>query len=502
MIEEHNSSKVSRRLQEKVASEICDLIYSPRLASFGEEFPHLTAINQAHVHMLYQQKLIPEAAAKSLAAALLQMEEEGADAVTLDPQREDCYFNYEAHLIDKVGLDIGGRMHTARSRNDIYATMDRLRARQIILEIAALLLQLREVALEKAEEYSQVIMPGYTHLQPAQPITYGFYLAGVAQALSRDSARLMQAYQRLNQSSLGAGAFTGTPYAIDRAHTARLLGFSDIVQNTLDAVASRDFILELFSCLSILATTWSRIAQDYFIWATDEFRLIDFPDRIAGTSSIMPQKKNLIVLEYLKGRAGHIAGQYFAAISIVRATNFTHSNEANSESTGGFWSCAKDSVRSLKLLALIITSAMPRQDVMFKRAAGNFSTATDIADMLVEKADISFRQAHHIVGAVVYDAMAEGQVANEISLKMIEKAYLHQTGRKAEFTLEDVEQCLDPRLSVAKRKNGGPEAQTNLALIGQLKQDLQQDRHLVEQNRQMIEEANMLRKRLLTELSQ
>ncbi|MFA4914774.1 MAG: lyase family protein, partial [Burkholderiaceae bacterium] len=223
------ASKVSRRLTEKTATEVCELIYLPRLRDFANGFGYLTEINEAHVLMLHKQGLMSTPIAGKISRALIEMDEAGPGAVTLDPQREDSYFNYEAHLIAKIGGDAGGRMHTARSRNDILATIDRLRGRDMVIELIDGLAEVRRAALDQAERYARVVMPGYTHLQPAQPITYGFYLAGVAQALERDTDRLIEAYKHIDRSPMGAGAFAGTPFPIDREETARLLGFGSVI---------------------------------------------------------------------------------------------------------------------------------------------------------------------------------------------------------------------------------------------------------------------------------
>lgn len=294
-------SKVSRRLKEPTAAEVCDLIYAPRLAGFADGFGYLGDVNKAHIVMLAECGLIDAPVAVALARGVLEMEQVCPQAVTLDPLREDAYFNYEAHLIEKVGTDVGGRLHIGRSRNDLLATLDRLRGRDVLMDLLDALYNVRQSALDAAAKYTDAIMPGYTHLQPAQPITFGFYLSGVAQALERDCLRLAATLDSMNRSPMGAAAFAGTPFAINRARTAELLGFDGFLENTLDAVGSRDFALESMAQMTLLAVFWSRVAQDFFVWSTHEFALIDFPDSVAGTSSIMPQKKNPVVLEYLKG---------------------------------------------------------------------------------------------------------------------------------------------------------------------------------------------------------
>lgn len=451
-----SASKVSRRLREKTAAEVCDLIYLPRMANFGDVFPYLTEINEAHLLMLHKQGLIPDEAAHKLARAMLDMETDGAAQVPLDPQREDAYFNYEAHLISLTGADVGGRLHTARSRNDILATIDRLSTRDRLLELLDVLGQVRDTALARAEQYVDVVMPGYTHLQPAQPITYGFYLAGVAQALERDTDRLMQAYLHVDRCPLGAGAFAGTPFKIDRQETARLLGFGGVVDNTLDAVASRDFMFEVMAAITLLATTWSRIAQDYFVWGTDEFRLIEFPDSVAGTSSIMPQKKNPVVLEYLKGRSGKILGLFTGAMAGLKGTNFSHTGDANRESIAGFAEMVRECKDGLALLRLVLDTAQPARQEMLARAQRNFCAATDLADVLVQNADVSFRQAHHVVGAVVRDAMDRGMPADQISIDMLDAATEAQLQHASGLSQEMLSRSLDPALSVLHREAGGP----------------------------------------------
>lgn len=471
----NGESKVSRRLTEQTANEVCEVIYEPRMVGFNDTFPYLSQINKAHLLMLHAQKLIPNEASRSLAQSILAMEAEGPEVIELDPQREDAYFNYEAHLIGRTGSDVGGRLHTARSRNDILATIDRLSARDSLLKIMDALIAVRKTAAHKALAYKDVIMPGYTHLQPAQPITYGFYLAGIAQMLERDSKRFESVYERLNHSPLGAGAFAGTPFDIDRDLTASLLAFDGVVDNTLDAVASRDFMFELMSDITLLAATWSRIAQDYFVWSTDEFNLIEFPDSVAGTSSIMPQKKNPVVLEYLKGRAGKLLGIYTGAVAGIKGTNFSHTGDANRESISEFSEMIQDCLGSLELLELVLRTAQPNEANMLDRVSKNFCSATDLADLLVVKTDISFRESHHVVGAVVREAMDNNLPADQITIELVDKAYMDQIGRKSNLSQEEVTDSLNVNLSVNKRMAGGPSKYAVERTVKNLLATLEQD---------------------------
>jgi argininosuccinate lyase len=485
-----SNSKVSARLTEAVSPEIYSGIFAPRLQSFGDIFDPLSDINKAHVIMLKEQGLLSEEHAAVLARGILKMEADGAGVVPLDPGREDAYFNYEAHLMNEVGADAGGRMHTGRSRNDIMATLDRLRGRDVLIGVIDALLKVRATALDQAEQYADVVMPGYTHLQPAQPMTYGFYLAGVAQALERDSRRLIGTLTHMNVCPLGAAAFAGTPFEIDRKRTAELLGFDNYVDNALDAVASRDFLLESISDMSLLAILWSRVAQDYYVWTTHEFGLIEFPDSVATTSSIMPQKKNPVVLEYLKGRTGHIVGALMAASMGIKGTHFSHSGESSREGISGFWETAREVVRCLELFDLVLRTARPVRDTAQQHAARDFSTATALADLMVRDHDLSFRAAHHVVGAVVREAIDRAVPADRIDVDMVESAAIEQLGKPLGISADAVRACLDPVGNVGARiSSGGPSPATLRAHVSAARVRLDEAKTTLNGWRARIDEA-------------
>lgn len=496
-------SKVSRRLTESVAQEVCDHIYAPRLArDFRNVFGYMSDLNQAHVLMLARCGLISPQAAKTLAAGLLRMEEEGPEVVELDPQREDSYFNYEAHLIKLIGTDAGGRMHIARSRNDLTAALDRIRARDLLLDASQALLQVEEHALDGAFRFRDAVMPGYTHLQPAQPVTYGFYLAGVAQAFERDHGRLVDAWARTNISPLGAGALAGTTFAIDRAGIAASLGFEGLVENTLDAVATRDFGLEILAGLSQIALGWSRVAQDYHVLVSHEFQTVEFPDRVTGTSSIMPQKKNPIVLEHLKGKAGHLLGLYVSSATAVKGTHFTNTVDGNRETMRGVWEAGEETLRCLSLFDLIISTGRPNAPLMKRRVTEDFASATDLADVMVRDADLSFREAHHVVGGVVRAAMDAGLAADGITTEMVDDAAREQLGRPLGLAPEVVRRSLDPAASVAARTlPGGPAPEAVARSVETAQARLEENRAALAAKRGRLQAARETLKRDLRELA-
>ncbi|EHK67697.1 argininosuccinate lyase [Achromobacter arsenitoxydans] len=455
-------SKVSARLKQPLAKEVLQHIFLPRLnREFFANFEMLTQINLAHLLMLREQGIVDHDAALRLARALLAMQADGPHAVELDPAREEAYFNYEAHLIKAVGQELGGRLHTARSRNDIGATIDRMRARDFAVRIGAALIGVSRAALAQAERYADWVMPGYTHMQAAQPITYGYYLSALVDAWSRDIGRLAHALQTADASPLGACALAGTSFPIDRVDTSAMLGFSAPLANALDGVASRDFALELSATLSIMMVTCSRMVQDFYIWSTPEFGYLTFPDSIASTSSIMPQKKNPAVLEYLRGKTGHLIGLTGAALSTVKSTHFTHSGDSSRESTRTCWEACEEASKALELMQLLVEQVQPDRARMASRAADDFSTVTDLADLLVRKAGASFRDAHHIIGAVVRQALEQGLAARGITPAMISAAAQEQLGRPVALAADDIAACLDPVRNVAARLSlGGPAPQS------------------------------------------
>ncbi|CAB3702043.1 Argininosuccinate lyase [Achromobacter deleyi] len=455
-------SKVSTRLKQPLAKEVLQHLFLPRLnREFFANFEMLTQVNLAHLLMLHEQGILDHDASQRLAQALLVMQAEGPHVVELDAAREEAYFNYEAHLIKAVGQELGGRLHTARSRNDIGATIDRIRARDFAARIGAALIGVSQAALAQAERYADCVMPGYTHMQAAQPITYGYYLSALVDAWSRDIGRLAHALETADASPLGACALAGTSFPIDRDTTSALLGFSGPLANALDSVASRDFALELSATLSIMMITCSRMVQDFYIWSTPEFGYLTFPDSIASTSSIMPQKKNPAVLEYLRGKTGHLIGLTSAALSTVKSTHFTHSGDSSRESTRTCWESCEEALKALELMQLLVEQVAPNRDRMAARAADDFSTVTDLADLLVRRADASFRDAHHIIGAVVRQALEAGLPARAITPAMITSAAAEQLGRPVTLDEADIAACLDPVRNVAARQSlGGPAPQS------------------------------------------
>lgn len=453
-----HASKVSRRLNQGIAPEVIEHIYAPRLgAEFAAAFPLIGAINEAHLVMLAKQGILSPATAQAIAAGLLRMDREGAGAIDPDPNLEDAYFNIEARLIALTGADVGGRLHIARSRNDLSAALDRLRVRELLLALLDGVNALRASLIARAERFADVVVPGHTHLQPAQPITFGYYLAGLASALERDAERLLDAWKRTNLSTMGAAALATTTFPIDRVLTAELLGFDGVLEHGLDCVASRDFSVEVTAAAAQMALTLSRFAEDMHVMVSHEFSAVEFPDSVCGTSSIMPQKKNPVVLEHLKAKAAHVVAAFASAGIAIRASHFTNTLDAHREGQAMIWPGLQEALRALALARIAADTATPNAKLLLERAAQNYSTATDLADLLVRRGNMDFRTAHHVAGAVVRILMDRGLGADKATVAMVDQASQEVAGRPAGLSEAEVMQALDPTQSVAARNIlGGP----------------------------------------------
>ncbi|MBL6456556.1 argininosuccinate lyase [Belnapia sp. T6] len=498
-----SQSKVSRRLTQGMAPELLEHIYRPRLA--GElvaAFPYFAALNGAHLVMLAKQGILTPATASRIAAALRRMEAEGPGAIEPDPALEDAYFNIEARLIALTDADTGGRLHIGRSRNDLSASLDRLRARDTLLDLLEAANSLRRILLERGAGFAEVVMPGYTHLQPAQPITFGFYLAGLASALARDAGRLLDGWKRLNLSPMGAAALATTGFPIDRALTARLLGFDGVLEHGLDCVASRDFAVELTAAAAQLALTLSRFAQDMFVSVTHEFAAVEFPDSVCGTSSIMPQKKNPVVLEHLKAKAAHVVAAFASAGGCIRGSHFTNTLDAHREGLAMVWPGLLEARRALALAGIAAATVEPNAPLLLARARANHSTATDLADLLVRRGGMDFRTAHHVAGAVVRALMDRGLGAHEASLEIVDAASQQEAGRASGLSAEEVAEAMDPVRSVASRSiPGGPAPAEVRRMVAAMTTALEGDEAQARAWRAALQAATEERSRALAELA-
>jgi argininosuccinate lyase len=402
-------------------------------------------VDRAHLIMLQEQGLIGIEIGSRIIDALDQLKESDLG------DGEDIHEAIEAYILASVGPE-GGRMHTGRSRNDEVATCIRLALRREMLELMKELIGLVRTLVGLAAEHTDTVMPGFTHTQHAQPTTVAHHLMAHADAFLRDMERIEGAYLRVNRSPLGAAAFAGTGFEIDRRRTAELLGFDGLVENSMDAVSTRDFVLEVLSDLSILMINLSRLAEEIVLWSTCEFGYIELDNLFASTSSIMPQKKNPDTAELARARSGSVVGSLVSAAIICKALPMSYNRDLQ-EATPHLWR-GLDSTRStVRIIDGCISTARFNEKRLKEGAGMGFSTATELADSLVRITGMPFRTAHKIVGRLACET-------SRPTLDMLDSAGVEIAGfepSRRGFDNEALERALDPLSNVAIRSGtGGP----------------------------------------------
>ncbi len=331
---------------------------------------------------------------------------------------EDVHMNIESALTEQIGIT-GKKLHTGRSRNDQVATDIRLYVRDAIDNIGKELTRLQEGLLLVAEREANTIMPGFTHLQTAQPVTFGHHLMAWFEMLSRDYDRFMDCRKRLNQSPLGAAALAGTTYPIDRDYTAELLGFDRPTANSLDSVSDRDFAIEFCAAASTLLMHLSRASEELILWTSAQFDFIDLPDRFCTGSSIMPQKKNPDVPELVRGKTGRVYGDLFSLLTLMKSQPLAY-NKDNQEDKEPLFDTIDTVIDCLRAFADMVPAITAKKDSMYEAAKRGFSTATDLADYLVRKG-IPFRDSHEIVGKSVAYGIEQKKDLSEMSLEELQQ---------------------------------------------------------------------------------
>jgi len=433
-----------------------DAIMEEINASIGFDqrlFAQDIAGSKAHAAMLAAQGIISKTDANEIRRGLDQVQAEiEAGTFTFSRALEDIHLNVESRLKELIG-PAAGRLHTARSRNDQAVLDFRLYVRAVIDRIDAQLAELQKALAEKALEHAATIMPGYTHLQVAQPVTFGHHCLAYVEMLARDRSRLADAKRRMNECPLGAAALAGTSFPIDREATAKALRFDRPTRNSLDSVGDRDFVLETLSACAICAVHLSRFAEEIVIWSTTQFQFVKLSDKFTTGSSIMPQKRNPDAAELVRAKPGRIIGALTALLVVMKGLPLTYSKDMQEDKEPAF-----DAFDSL-LLAIAATAGMvrdmvPNEKAMREAAATGFSTATDLADWLVRSLKMPFREAHHVTGRLV--ALAEGQGCSLADLTLADM-------RQAEPRItKDVYKVLSVEASVASRTSFGGTAPQNV----------------------------------------
>ena len=434
------------------------------------------AVDQAHVVMLAEQGIVSDETAGEILAGLAAVEAAGHSEL---PDGEDVHEAIESAVIEGVGPD-GGRMHTARSRNDEVATCIRYRLRGDVLGLLATVLEAREQLLGVASAHADTVMPGYTHLQPAQPTTVAHWVLSYEQALARDTERLLDACSRIDRSPLGAAAFAGTTFDVDRERTAALLGFDGLVENATDAVATRDFLVETTAAATALATTLSGLAEDLVVFANRGF--VEVADDYASTSSIMPQKKNPDTLELVRGRTGDAVAGLQGLVTTLKGLPRAYNRDLQ-RASGHTWAAVDSVTESVEVAVGAVATADWPAETLADAAGEGFATATGVANLLAASG-VPFRTAHEVVataaevddpGFAALDAASEEVLGTSLS------EYVDRTA---------VEEVLDPAASVAARDSrGGPAPEAVAAHLDRSQDALTADREAVADRKAVVETA-------------
>ena len=441
-------------------------------------------VDMAHLLMLTRQQIVNETHAKTLMRELLLMHESGVPAEAYDPSYEDIHAGIETVLTRKTGGDAGGRLHIGRSRNDEVATCLRIRTRDIIVDQLEALCRLREVLLNVASDHVSSVMPGFTHLQHAQPVTLAHHLLAYEQMFARDFERLFDTLERVNYSPLGAAALASTGYPLDRAYTAELLGCNGYIENSMDAVASRDFTGEVLACDTLLMTTISRFCEELIIWSSSFVRFVSLDDRYCSTSSIMPQKKNPDVAEILRSRAGSTLGAFVSAITIMKGLPLAYNRDMQ-DLNPHLWRGISDVRRDVDLLAGMISSAEFNRERMAEEAGKGGTTTTELADTLVREYNIPFRTAHHIVGR----AVKEGSL-DIMTLDRAAEEFLGKTLSSLNITTKQIESALSVTASLSARNlPGGPAPEAVRVSLEKRREEIEKDKELIADKKVKISES-------------
>lgn len=424
----------------------------------------------AHVTMLSANGIVSEEDAEKIKDGLMQLQEKAAkDELSYSVKLEDIHLNLESALTDIVG-PVGGKLHTARSRNDQVATDMHLYLKKQVAVIAQLIKEMQEALVEQAEANVETVMPGYTHLQRAQPISFAHHLMAYFWMLERDKERFEESMKRINLSPLGAGALAGTTFPIDRYQTADFLGFDGIYENSLDAVSDRDFILEFLSSSSILMMHLSRLSEEFILWSSQEFQFIELDDSFATGSSIMPQKKNPDMAELIRGKTGRVYGNLMGLLTVLKGLPLAY-NKDMQEDKEGMFDTVKTVIGSLKIFAGMIKSMKVKKQQMEKATKNDFSNATELADYLSGKG-VPFREAHEIVGKLVLTCVQKGCFLGDLPLEEYKDVN--------PLFEDDIYTVLDPYTAVERRNSAGGTgfAQVKLA-IEKAKTLLKEEEHAV-----------------------
>jgi argininosuccinate lyase len=411
------------------------------------------AASKAHAAMLAKQGIITKTDAAAIRKGLDQIQNEiETGKFKFSQALEDIHLNVESRLKELIG-DAAGRLHTARSRNDQIATDMRLYIRDCVDALDIALQDLQLALVTKAEFHAATLMPGFTHLQSAQPVTFGHHMLAYVEMIARDRGRLADARKRMNENPLGAAALAGTSYPIDRHMTSNDLGFAAPTRNSMDSVSARDYVLEVLSACTISSIHLSRLAEEIVIWCTAQFRFVKLSDKFTTGSSIMPQKRNPDAAELVRAKPGRILGAFTSLAMVLKGLPLTYSKDMQEDKELTF-DALDNFALAIAAMAGMVRDMEPQVETLKAAANADYSTATDLADWLVQKLNMPFREAHHVTGRVVALAEKKSCTLSELRLEDLQAIHLGIT--------KDVFKRLTVEASVESRTSFGGTAPSNV----------------------------------------
>jgi argininosuccinate lyase len=448
----------------------------------------LLAIHDAHLVMLTECGIVPRDDARKIRAALQTIDPDEVRSVPYDGTDEDLFFYIERRLTAACGDEVAGRLHTARSRNDIDMTMYRMLVRGWVWDLADATLALRESLIGQARRHVHTVFAAHTHTQPAQTTSLAHYLLAAIEQTERDATRLLAAFATVNQNPLGACAITGTGFPINRQRTAELLGFSGPTGNTYGSIAAADYVLESAAATAVAVVGLGRIVQDLLFWCTSEVGYLRLPDTLVQTSSVMPQKRNPVALEHARALASKALGQALAIPTVVHNTPFGDIVDTEDDLQPLVSSMFRDARRAVSLVALSVREAEFNTAKMRERAAAGWVTVTELADTLTRDHDLPFRTGHAIAATVV---RLSGQRPDAPLATLVAEASASVAGRAIALTKDEAANVLSPEHFVAVRRTwGGPSADVVTAALAAAEATLADDRAAMARLRDGVSAAN------------
>jgi argininosuccinate lyase len=474
------------RLNTALADEAQRIVYDRYKPShtdeLGSELLAISEIDRAHLIMLTEEGIADVTCARLILQQIEVLRSSLFSALRERPMPRGLYLAYESHISEALGDDVGGIIHTGRSRNDLNAATLRLRVRAPYAALMTAASRLCDALLAGAERHHETVMPAYTHGQAAVPVAYGHYLSALACSVMRAIEDLLQAGEELEINPLGAGAVGGTSIAINAGRTTQLLGFARPAANSIDAVASRDFVLRLLSAAAVLGVGLTRAAHDFGTWSTEEFGFLHIPDELVGSSSMMPQKRNPFLLEHVQGRAAGCLGSFVGAVSAMSTAAYTNSIAVGTDGVAYLWPGLQNIMDAIDLFRLVVEGAKPMENRMTERAKAGYTVATYLAELLVLRG-VAFRTAHYQVGRLVNTALASQRPLSAVAAESLGEVFAG-TDVGAEW--------LTPSTVVKDAKYGGGPGAAAAEMLGELRLDLLRSRKALAERRERWETGRLL----------